>query len=146
MESLAQLCKQGEFLLKRLQLLETGDIKSVTPDILINILAASTNEIIAQAKRAHVDASNPESYVPPQTLSDHRHLSSTDKVIWDRAYLHEYFGLHEDEEAWGYITEQEYKELHPITGNALPSMVITTIKRDKNGPPKRAKYRIVYIR
>ena len=42
-------------------------------------------------------------------------------------------------------TEEEYQTLCPLHGNALPSMAIATIKRDENGKPKRAKYRIVAL-
>ena len=35
--------------------------------------------------------------------------------------------------------------LRPIIGNALPSMAISKIKKDENGNPDRAKYRIVVL-
>ena len=38
---------------------------------------------------------------------------------------------------------EKYQALRPIVGNTLPIMSISTIKRDANGAPCRAKYRIV---
>ena len=46
---------------------------------------------------------------------------------------------------WEYITENEYKVLQKTVGRALPSMAIATIKRDENGNPTRAKYRLVVL-
>jgi hypothetical protein len=46
---------------------------------------------------------------------------------------------------WDVITEQEYRSLIKVTGRALPKMAIsiTMTKKDEQGNPKRAKYRIV---
>ena len=93
-----------------------------------------------------MDASNLQSLKPPQSLIAHDSISPNDKAIWDRAYLHEYLGLTEDTGTWKYITEKDYHLLRPITGNALPSMTISTIKHDTNGKPIWAKYRIVALR
>ena len=55
-------------------------------------------------------------------------------------------GLHEQQQAWSYITEDEYKTLcKSFTPSILPTMAISTIKYDENGNPKRAKYRIVAL-
>ena len=72
-------------------------------------------------------------------------MTPNDKSIWDHAYLNEYLGLTEDTNTWEYISEREYQILRPITGNALPSMAISTIKKDADGLPIRAKYRIVVL-
>ena len=45
----------------------------------------------------------------------------------------------------GNISEDEYKALSPIVGNALPTMAISKIKTDENGNPTRAKYRRVVL-
>ena len=65
--------------------------------------------------------------------------------MWDRAYLNEYLGLTKNTNTWEYISEKGYKTLRPITGNDLPSMAISTIKRDEKGNPIRVKYRIVAL-
>ena len=59
--------------------------------------------------------------------------------------MEEYMGLHEDIGTWEYITEQEYQALHKTIGKALLSMAISKIKKDANGNPNRAKYRIVVL-
>ena len=91
-----------------------------------------------------VSASNLKSLIEPK-LHEHHLLSAQDKEIWDKAYVEEYLGLHEQTETWEYITEEEYQLLRPVVGNALPSMALSKIKRDKNGHPSRAKYRIVVL-
>ena len=78
-------------------------------------------------------------------LHEHSKLNETDKEIWDKSYLEEYMGLHEDTKIWEYITEDEYKALRPIIGNALPSMAISKVKTDEDGTPERAKYWIVVL-
>ena len=110
-----------------------------------SILMENSPLEILHARRAHVDASNLTKNKAPSSLSDHHNLPSPDKLTWDRAYLEEYLGLHEDVKAWEYITEDEYQQLRPIAGTALPSMAVATIKRDEDGKPKRAKYRIVAL-
>ena len=129
----------------RLKTLNTSNPSDVSPQLLSQYLQASTGSLIDRAKRAHVDASKLQQQHPPSSLRDHNTMCATDKILWDRAYLHEYLGLHEDAQAWDYITEDEYKTLRPVAGNALPSMAIATIKKDENGTPKRAKYRIVAL-
>ena len=68
-------------------------------------------------------------------LHEHAKLNPNDKEIWDKSYLEEYMGLHEDTETWEYITEDEYQALRPIVGTALPSMAISKVKTDENGTP-----------
>ena len=81
----------------------------------------------------------------PTSLKDHQNLTQNDKFLWDEAYNKEYFGLHDTMQTWEYITENEYKVLQKTVGRALPSMAIATIKRDENGNPTRAKYRLVVL-
>ena len=78
-------------------------------------------------------------------LHEHDQLPPADKEIWDQSYLEEYMGLHSETQTWEYITEEEYKSLRPLVGNALPTMAISKIKTDENGDPLRAKYRIVVL-
>ena len=72
-------------------------------------------------------------------------MTINDKSIWDRAYLNEYLGLTEDTNIWEYISEKEYQILRPLTENTIPSMAISTIKKNADGLPIRAKYRIVML-
>jgi deoxyuridine 5'-triphosphate nucleotidohydrolase len=78
-------------------------------------------------------------------LHEHYKLSPKDKHIWDESYREEYFGLHEDTQTWQYITEEEYQNLKTVLGRPLPTMAISKIKRDSQGNPIRAKYRIVVL-
>lgn len=54
-------------------------------------------------------------------------------------------GLHEDTQTWEYITEEQYQALRPVTGNALPTMALSKVKKDEDGNPDSAKYRIVAL-
>lgn len=54
-------------------------------------------------------------------------------------------GLHEETQTWEYITEEQYQTLRPVTGNALPTMALSKVKKDEDGNPDRAKYRIVAL-
>jgi Reverse transcriptase (RNA-dependent DNA polymerase). len=91
-----------------------------------------------------ISASSLESFHEPK-LHEHYKLSPKDKQIWDEAYREEYFGLHSDTETWHYITEEEYQNMKTILGRPLPTMAISKIKRDSQGNPTRAKYRIVVL-
>ena len=93
----------------------------------------------------HVSASNLHHPAPPRNLRSHHTLIASDKDIWDQAYMEEYLGLHDKTKTWEYISEKQYQALRPVIGNALPSMAISTIKRDEHGAPCRAKYRIVVL-
>ena len=93
----------------------------------------------------HVSAAGLETLSTP-TLTKHFKMSPNDKAIWDAAYKEEYMGLHEQQKAWSYITEEEYQVLcKTFNPSILPTMAITTIKYDEHGEPKRAKYRIVAL-
>ena len=59
--------------------------------------------------------------------------------------MEEYLGLHGKPKTWEYLSEKEYQLLRPVIVNALPSMVISTIKRDENGIPHQAKYKIIVL-
>ena len=53
--------------------------------------------------------------------------------------------MHTQSKTWEYISEAEYKTLRPTVGNALPTYAISIIKKDEDGSPGRAKYRIVVL-
>ena len=98
-----------------------------------------------QSVARHVSAAGLDNMSPP-TLSKHSQMTDNDKTIWDAAYREEYTGLHEQQQAWSYITEAEYKILcKTFDPSILPTMAISTIKYDEHGKPKRAKYRIVAL-
>ena len=44
--------------------------------------------------------------------------------------------------AWTSITESEYQKIKHKSGILLPTIVVSTLKDDKNNKPKHAKYRI----
>ena len=109
------------------------------------VLRAASNVIAYNWKLVarHISAKTLDNLQAP-TLVRHRLLTPNDKKLWDAAYDEEYDGL-QNLPAWDIISEAEYKRLRPITGNALPTMAISTIKKDENGNPKRCKYRIVAL-
>jgi len=111
-------------------------------NIQFSIDSTEPDEIIAHCRR--VSVKKLQSPTEPK-LHEHHKLSLNDKAIWDQSYLKEYLGLHEGTQTWEYITEAEYRELRPLTGNALPSMAISKIKTDADGNSDRAKYRIVVL-
>ena len=76
-----------------------------------------------------VDASKLHDKKAPPSLSKHNKLSINDKLIWDQAYIEEYYGLHTQSKTWEYISESKYKTLRPTIGNALPTYAISIIKR-----------------
>jgi deoxyuridine 5'-triphosphate nucleotidohydrolase len=91
-----------------------------------------------------ISAAELQSQTEPK-LHEHYKLSPKDKQIWDESYREEYFGLHDDTQTWQYITEDEYQNLKSVLGRPLPTMAISKIKRDSQGNPTRAKYRIVVL-
>ena len=93
----------------------------------------------------HVSASTLHHQCSPQNLRLYNTLIASDKDIWYQAYFEEYLGLNDTTKTWEYISEKEYQALRPIVGNALPTMAISTIKRDENGATSCAKYRIVVL-
>ena len=78
-----------------------------------------------------VDASKLQEKKSPPSLSKHNKLLINDKLIWDQAYIEEYYGLYTQSKTWEYISEAEYKTLRPTIGNALPTYAISIIKRMK---------------
>ncbi len=102
------------------------------------LLRAKSN-IIAR----HVSAKGLQIMATP-SLHKHHELPPGNKNIWDLSYMEKYNGL-QNLDTWEIITEAEYKRLLPICGKALPKMAISTIKRDGEGNPIRAKYRIVAL-
>ena len=106
-------------------------------------IRATSNVLSHLIVNGKVSASNLDCLNPP-TLKKHHKLTNNDQMIWDAAYMQEFKGL-EDIETWEYISEKEYQDMKHILGNLLPTMAITTIKKDENGTPIRAKYRIVVL-
>jgi hypothetical protein len=76
----------------------------------------------------HVSAHGLTSWVAPSSIKAHSSFNSTDKSIWDEAYLEEYEGL-SSLPTWEVLTEQQFKTLSKGV-KALPSMAIATIKYD----------------
>ena len=92
-----------------------------------------------------VDASKLQTKRAPESLKKQSDLSINDKLIWDQAYIEEYYGMHTQSKIWEYIMEAKYKALRPIEGTALPTYAISITKKDENRKPVRAKYRIVVL-
>ena len=99
----------------------------------------ATSNIVAQ----HVSATGLRVEEAPSLLQHHQHHPQ-DKQKWDAAYDEEYDGL-KNLPAFEIIMENEYKTLKKVTGPELPTMAISTLKRDKKGNPKRCKYCIVVL-
>ena len=78
------------------------------------------------------------------TLLKHHLLHPDDKETWDMAYREEYEGL-VNIDSWEMITENDYQALKHTYKGVMPTMAIATIKRDGDGNPVRAKYRIVAL-
>ena len=104
---------------------------------------ASSNIIAHRIAARHVSATTLDLLQAP-TLTKHNKLSQNDKLLWDAAYKEEYEGLLRLG-TWEVISEEQYKLIKKSTGNPLPTMAISTIKKDKEGNPKRCKYRIVAL-
>ena len=91
----------------------------------------------------HISASNLSTHQLP-TLLQHKHLNADDKATWDAAYSEEYDGLN-NLPCWKVIPAHDFKRLRTPQTKCLPTMAISTIKYDRDGLPKRAKYRIVAL-
>ena len=92
----------------------------------------------------HISAKNLSILTAP-SLSKHTLLPEPDRGLWDAAYAEEYFGLLKLG-TWEIVSEADFKRLKEVTTtNTLPSMAISTIKKDGEGNPKRCKYRIVAL-
>lgn len=134
-----------DIIVRRMTLRNTTSLQCISSINMEKYIKDNPPQQNITCKRAHVNASSLQSLHPPSSLKQHSNMTENDKGIWDRAYLNEYLGLTEDTNTWEYISEKEYQILRPITGNALPSMAISTIKKDADGNPIRAKYRIVVL-
>jgi hypothetical protein len=91
----------------------------------------------------HVSAHGLTSLIAPTSLKAHSSMSSSDKAIWDEAYLEEYDGL-SSLPTWEVLTESEFQILSK-GDKALPLMAIATIKYDAFNRPKQVKYQIVVL-
>ena len=107
------------------------------------IIANRKSIIFKESVARHVSAASLKNLDAP-TLIQMQSLIDTDKEAWNQAYDEEYDGLN-SLPAWTPISEEQYKEMRSIVGNALPTMAISTIKFDENGQPKRCKWRIVAL-
>ena len=105
----------------------------------------SSNIISHMVKARHVSAKDLTEFKTPNSLLQHAKLIPGDKSIWDKSYTEEYEGL-QALQTWEVITEDQYSILKKSTKvNILPTMAISVIKKDGNGNPTRAKYRIVVL-
>ena len=83
----------------------------------------------------------------PSNLIKALRKSNPDHAIWNEAYNKEYDGL-DDMNVFDLISEEEYQQLVSKYGEnaqAIPSMNLFTVKKDKSGNPVRAKSRIVVL-
>ena len=71
-------------------------------------------------------------------------MSKTDKQVWGASYAEEYHGLAKCD-TYKIITDEEYKTIRHKCKGILPTKPIATIKKDGEGNPIRAKYRIVVL-
>ena len=100
-----------------------------------------THKIVAR----HISAKELISHEAPISLLKHSKLHPHDKQIWDKSYEEEYRGL-QSLETWEVIDEAECKYLQTHNkAQVLPTMTVSVIKKDKDGNPERAKYRIVVL-
>ena len=99
----------------------------------------ATSNIMAR----HVSAATLKVLDAP-TLLKHHKLDPHDRELWDAAYDEEFNGL-QQLQTWETISESDYQRLKRTCGRALPTMAISTLKKDENGKPKRCKYRIVVL-
>jgi hypothetical protein len=92
----------------------------------------------------HVSAVDLVNTNSPTSLIQHAKMHLNDKKIWDQSYFEEYDGL-VNLDTWEVISEDEYKQIKHLVKRTLPTMAIATIKKDGQGNPIRAKYRIVAL-
>ena len=93
----------------------------------------------------HVSAKDLIKMESPLSLLQHKKLHPNDKKIWDDSYSEEYRGL-QALDTWEVISEDQYKQLKKKNkARLLPTMAISVIKKDGDGNPQRAKYRIVVL-
>ena len=105
----------------------------------------ATSNLIAQMITArHISAKDLIMRKAPTSLLNHAKLHPSDRKIWDASYKEEYDGL-ATIGTWEIIDEDTYRKLKPLVGKMMPTMAIAVIKKDKQGNPIRAKYRIVAL-
>ena len=105
-----------------------------------------TSNVLSQFITArHVSARDLVKMETPLSLLQHKKLHPHDKKIWDDSYAEEYRGL-QSLDTWEVINEDQYKLLKKHNkARLLPTMAISVIKKDGDGNPQRAKYRIVVL-
>ena len=105
----------------------------------------TSNVISHMIAARHVSAKELTDVSAPTSLLAHAKMIPKDKQIWDDSYKEEYEGL-QSLNTWEVISEEQYKTLKKTCkAHLLPTMAISVIKRDGNGTPSRAKYRIVVL-
>ena len=105
---------------------------------------ATSNLLSHHIIRRHISAKDLEVLAAP-TLTKHHKLTPNDKIIWDKSYKSEYDGLM-NVDTWQVITEAQYQQLIKLQNvTTIPTMAILVIKKDGDGNPIRAKYRIVAL-
>ena len=88
-----------------------------------------------------MSAADLHSPLAPANLSLGRKGTNPDAAVWKDAYNEEYDGIH-GLNTFTEINEEDYQELvreHGVDAEAIPTMNIFTIKKDKNGNPVGAK-------
>jgi hypothetical protein len=91
----------------------------------------------------HVSASGCQAPCPPG-LCQAMDLNFVDRDLWLASYTEEYEALLQ-ENTMDIIDHEEYPRLHDKCDNSLPTMCLLSIKKDTQGRPVRAKYRIVVL-
>ena len=107
------------------------------------VLTARHVRAVSNLIARHVSATTLNVLEAPSLLR-HSRINPQDRKLWDAAYKEEYDGLCKLN-TWEVIPEEEYRRMIKVTGAALPTMALSTIKNDENGKPKRCKYRIVVL-
>ena len=95
----------------------------------------------------HVSAAHLHNPLAPPNLRKALHESNKDHNVWKDAYNEEYSGL-KRLDTFTEIDEKEYQKLLKVHGKdieAIPTMNLFTVKKDKEGNPIRAKSRIVVL-
>ena len=82
---------------------------------------------------------------PPRNLWANNKLSISDRHKWNRSYLEECIDIHETSHIWEYISEVLYQKTRTIVKNILLIMRMSTIKKDEDSNPIRAKYYIMVL-
>ena len=74
-----------------------------------------------------------------------RALPTAGLRFWYIAFEEELYGIHNKTKTWTYISKEEYKNLKPAVGKALPTISLATINTNANSKPQRDKYRVYVI-